>query len=87
GTCDFAVILLAVGQDLDGLTTLPLWEDDLVLVCSPSSPWASLPLADLDVHQMPFVSTPRNMPRRELEESLLRRQGFEQRRVVIELGH
>ena len=37
GTCDFAVILLAVGQDLDGLTTLPLWEDDLVLVCSPSN--------------------------------------------------
>ncbi|WP_460415745.1 LysR family transcriptional regulator [Pseudomonas sp. microsymbiont 2] len=87
GACDFAVILLAVGQDLDGLTTLPLWEDDLVLVCSPSSPWANLPLADLDVHQIPFVSTPRNMPRRELEESLLRRQGFEQRRVVIELGH
>ncbi|MGU1552444.1 LysR family transcriptional regulator [Pseudomonas aeruginosa] len=87
GSCDFAVILLAGNQNLYGLTTLPLWEDELVLVCSPCSLWAGLPTAELDLRQMPFVSTPRNMPRRELEESLLRRNGIEQRRVVIELGH
>ncbi|MBN3824500.1 LysR family transcriptional regulator [Burkholderia sp. Ac-20384] len=87
GGCDFAVILIAANQDLDGLTTIPVWEDELLLVCGASSPWAAQPARELDLRGVPFVSTPRHQPRRELEEALLRERGLEQRKVVMELGH
>ncbi|EYS97954.1 LysR family transcriptional regulator [Cupriavidus sp. SK-4] len=87
GGCDFAVILLTAKQDLDGLTAIPLWEEDLLLVCAPGSRWVKQPSRELDLHQVPFISTPRNLARRELEDTHLRKHGLENRRVVLELGH
>ncbi|MGS0897476.1 LysR family transcriptional regulator [Burkholderia stagnalis] len=87
GGCDFAVILVAANQNLGGLTVLPLWWDELLLVAGTSSPWVTHSAAALDFRRIPFVSTPRNQPRRELEEALMRERGLEQRNVVMELGH
>ncbi|WP_175693238.1 LysR family transcriptional regulator [Burkholderia ambifaria] len=87
GGCDFAVILIAANQELGGLTAIPLWQDDLLLVAGASSVWATQSTEALDLLRVPFISTPRNQPRRELEEALMRERGLEQRKVVMELGH
>ncbi|ANY16561.1 LysR family transcriptional regulator [Bordetella pseudohinzii] len=87
GGCDFAVILLAPTQDLGGLMAIPLWEDDLLLVCAPSSQWTRGGPQDVDLQAVPFISTPKNLARRELEDMQLRKYGLETRHVVMELGH
>lgn len=87
GGCDFAVILLASTQDLDGLKAIPLWDEDLLLVRAPSSQWVSGAAQDVDLLAVPFISTPKNLARRDLEDMQLRKYGLETRKVVMELGH
>ncbi|QBR01342.1 LysR family transcriptional regulator [Paraburkholderia pallida] len=87
GGCDFAVILLESTQDLDGIKAIPLWEEDLLLVAAPSSRWLGADPQAVDLHTVPFISTPKNMARRDLEETLLRKYGLDTRKVVMELGH
>ena len=87
GSCDFAILLLDSDQNLDGLIAAPLWEEDLVLVAGRQSYWATQAPQDIDLRNTPFVSAPRNVVRRELEEKLLRQCGLDQRTVVLEFGH
>lgn len=87
GDCDFAVIMLAPGQDLAGLSAHALWEDPLLLVSAPQSRWTG-PRADpAQLREVPFISAPRNMARREIEDAQLRAHQLGDRRVVLEFGH
>ncbi len=87
GGCDFAVVMLAPSQNLEGLTVQPLWEEPLLLVAAPESRWVSSPAAEIDLNQVPFVSAPPNLARREIEDAQLRRYGLSERRIVLEFGH
>jgi DNA-binding transcriptional LysR family regulator len=90
-TCDFAVLLLDPSQNLEGLVLEPLWEDKLLLLGSPeraaelrSSTRAITPKT---IAKLPFVTSPRDILRRTLEDQLLYSAGVVSRKVVMELGH
>ena len=87
GGCDFAVIMLAPNQNLEGLTVEPLWEEPLLLVAAPNSRWLTSPVAEIDLNQVPFISAPPNLARREIEDAQLRLHGITERRIILELGH
>jgi DNA-binding transcriptional LysR family regulator len=86
GACDFAVLLLDPQQDLKGLDLEYLWDDPLWLVSSPDR--AEQAAAGLDnIATLPFITSPRHMLRRTLEDEQLYSMGILSREVVIELGH
>lgn len=87
GACDFAVVMLAPNQNLDGLTVLSLWDEPMLLVSAPGSRWVTQAAAGIDLRQVPFISAPPNLARREIEDALLRRIGVNERRIILEFGH
>ncbi|NQD91669.1 LysR family transcriptional regulator [Pseudomonas sp. CrR25] len=87
GGCDFAVILLAPNQELDGLVARQLWAEPLLLVSAPGSQWLDPEHLNESLLKAPFISAPRKMARRELEDALLRKHGLENRQIILEFGH
>ncbi|MFT8246070.1 LysR family transcriptional regulator [Roseomonas sp. BN140053] len=87
GECDFAVLLLDTRQDLKGLELEPLWEEQLVLVATGSDNRIGVDATASDLSRLPFVTTPRVLVRRNLEDQALYARGIVNRRVVLELGH
>ncbi|WP_273773105.1 LysR family transcriptional regulator [Brucella intermedia] len=87
GSCDFGVCILDPRHDVDGLSVERLWTERLVLVTAAGSTLAGETVSPTDIAALPFVSSPRNQVRRELEEDALRAHGIIGRKVVLELGH
>ncbi|WP_374788890.1 LysR family transcriptional regulator [Brucella oryzae] len=87
GSCDFGVCILDPRHDVDGLNVEKLWTERLVLVAAAGSTLAGEAVSPEEIAALPFVSSPRNQVRRELEEDALRAHGIVGRRVVLELGH
>lgn len=87
GKCDYAVMILAPGQNLSGLKVFPLWEEPLLLACAPQSRWVGAQAEPVDLRDVPFISTSRTLVMRELEEREMRANGITSRRVILELGH
>lgn len=87
GACDLAVTLVAPGQNLDGLAVQKLGDEALRLVSAPASRLVGRSTSVAALTGLPFVSTPRNLLRRELEDALLSRAGVDSRQVLFEFGH
>ncbi|ASV84433.1 lysR substrate binding domain protein [Ochrobactrum quorumnocens] len=87
GSCDFGVCILDPRHDVDGLNVERLWIERLVLVTAAGSTLAGETVSPEEIAALPFVSSPRNQVRRELEEDALRAHGIIGRQVVLELGH
>lgn len=87
GACDFALCILDPRHDVDGLVVERLWEEQLVLVAAPGSTLVG-PTADPAViAELPFIASPKNQVRRELEDDALRAYGIVRHRVLLEFGH
>jgi LysR family transcriptional regulator, low CO2-responsive transcriptional regulator len=87
GSCDFGVCILDPRHDVDGLNVELLWTERLVLIAAVESTLADQVATLEQISALPFVSSPRNQVRREIEEDALRAHGIVDRRVVLEFGH
>lgn len=87
GACDFAVLIIAPTQNLDGLAVRPLWDEDLLLVSAPDSRWVGDEARREDISRLPFISTANSTVMQQLEEGQLRANGIPSRRIVLNLGH
>lgn len=87
GSADFGVCILDPRHDVDGLNVARLWEEQLVLVAAPDSDLIGGAARPAEISRLPFVCSPRNQVRRELEEDALRAYGIVRERVVLEFGH
>lgn len=87
GSADFGVCILDPRHDVEGLEVERLWEEQLVLVAAPDSSLAGASATPAEIGRLPFVCSPRNQVRRELEEDALRAYGIVRERVVLEFGH
>ncbi|MFK3668385.1 LysR family transcriptional regulator [Ochrobactrum teleogrylli] len=87
GSCDFGVCILDPRHDVDGLNVERLWSERLVLVVAAGSTLVGETVSPEEIAVLPFVSSPRNQVRRELEEDALRAHGIVGRQVVLEFGH
>ncbi len=86
GAADFAVVMLLPEQNLDGLIAEPLWNEPLLLACSPRSRWVGDSVDREQLSQLPFIST-YSAVMQQLEEGQVRANGVAARRIVMELGH
>ena len=87
GSCDFGVCILDPRHDIDGLSVERLWTEQLILVAASDSALVGDVVTLEEIGALPFVSSPRNQVRRELEEDGLRAHGIVDRRVLLEFGH
>jgi DNA-binding transcriptional LysR family regulator len=87
GACDFAVLILAPEQNLEGLVAQPLWNERLLLVSAVNSQWVKEEAQREQISQLPFISTSNSFVMQQLEEGQLRANGIASRRVVMALGH
>jgi DNA-binding transcriptional LysR family regulator len=87
GACDFAVVIIAPTQNLDGLNARPLWNEPLLLVSAPDSQWVQERVEREHISALPFISTSNSTVMQQLEEGQLRANGISSRRIVLELGH
>lgn len=87
GACDFAVLIVAPEQNLEGLAAQPLWKEPLLLVSAPGSQWVQDEAQREQISQLPFISTTNSFVMQQLEEGQLRANGIASRRVVMALGH
>jgi DNA-binding transcriptional LysR family regulator len=87
GACDFAVLIVAPEQNLEGLVAQPLWNEPLLLVSAVNSQWVRDEAQREQISQLPFISTTNSFVMQQLEEGQLRANGIASRRVVMALGH
>ena len=87
GACDFAVLILAPEQNLEGLVGQPLWKEPLLLISAVNSQWVQHEAQRDQISQLPFISTTNSFVMQQLEEGQLRANGIASRRVVMALGH
>lgn len=87
GSADFGVCILDPRHDVEGLEVERLWEEQLVLVAAPDSAIVGVSVTPAEIGGLPFVCSPRNQVRRELEEDALRAYGITRTHVVLEFGH
>jgi DNA-binding transcriptional LysR family regulator len=87
GSCDFALCILDPRHDVDGLNVERIWEEQLVLVAAPDSTLIGDAADIRTLADLPFITSPRNQVRRELEDDALRAYGIVRNRIVLEFGH
>ncbi|RZF25786.1 LysR family transcriptional regulator [Paraburkholderia sp. UYCP14C] len=87
GECDFAVLVMHPSENRDGLTVHTLWEEALLLASAPDSKLVGAVALPRELAALPFISAPRRIVRRELEDEQLRAHGIDTRNVVLEFGH
>lgn len=87
GLCDFAYTLLSQEEVASGLNVRHIYDEDLVLVCSPAMEISSREVALDDLNSLPFVSAPSNSARREIEDQLLLEHGVERKNTTLALEH
>lgn len=87
GACDFAVLVMHPSEDRDGLTIHSLWDEALMLASAPDSKLIGAVAQIRDLTALPFITAPRHLVRRELEEAQLRAHGIDVRNVILEFGH
>ncbi|CAD6544943.1 HTH-type transcriptional activator CmpR [Paraburkholderia hiiakae] len=87
GACDFAVLVMHPSENREGLTVYMLWEEALLLASAPHSKLTGAVAQPRELAALPFISAPRHIVRRELEEAQLREHGIDTRNVILEFGH
>lgn len=87
GSCDFGVCILDPRHDVDGLNVERLWTEQLILITAADSRLIGDTASPEEICALPFISSPRNQVRREIEEDALHAHGIRGRQVVLEFGH
>jgi DNA-binding transcriptional LysR family regulator len=87
GACDFAVLLLDPRRVTEEFIVEPLWDEPLLLIAAGDSKLVGKRIAADDLTHLPFISTPKNLIRREFEDDQLRAFGVNRQNIVLELGH
>ena len=87
GTCDFALSILDPRHAMDGLTVERLFEEQLVLVAHPDFDTDGFDGNPALISALPFITSPRNQVRHELENDALKAYGIQRDHIVLELGH
>ncbi|KRB78863.1 hypothetical protein ASE00_21030 [Sphingomonas sp. Root710] len=87
GSCDFAIVVLDRTQDIADLTAQKLWEEPLVLCASPEGAPISDSLSNAQLSDVTWVTPPRGLVTRDLEDQMLRANGVVMRNIALELGH
>ncbi len=87
GSCDFGVLLLDPSQRVEELVVERLWQEPLLLVAKAGSRHLKTKLDLKRISDVPFVTAPRGLATRAMEEDQLRAQGITRRNVVAEFGH
>ncbi|MBN9085154.1 MAG: LysR family transcriptional regulator [Rhizobiales bacterium] len=87
GTCDFGVTILDPRHDIDGLVVERLWDEQLILVAAKDFTLLGNTAKAKELRAVPFVSSPHNQVRREVEEDSLRTYGIVRENVKLEFGH
>lgn len=87
GSCDFAVLILDPYQPTSDLVVEKLSNEPLVLVAKRDSRHIR-GAADLKwIREVPFITPPKGLVTRDIEDELLRHARIPQRNVVLEFGH
>ena len=87
GSCDFGLCILDPRHDVDGLSVEKLWTEQLVLVVAADSTLVGDSADAETIASLPFISSPRQQVRRELEEDALYAHGIRHREIILEFGH
>lgn len=87
GSSDFAMLLLDARRLVDDVIVEGLWKEKLILVSANDSRHIGEGCSLEALATLPFVSTERQLVRREIEEEQLRQFGIVRQNIVIEFGH
>jgi len=69
------------------LKAYSLWEEALLLASARDSKLVGTSAQPHELMSLPFITAPRQLVRRELEDAQLRACGIDQRNVILEFGH
>ncbi len=86
GECDFG-LMTTEGDISDNLVVELLWNEPLVLVASPLNRTVGKTIDVHDIAKLPFVTGPKSIVRRNIEDRVLAGLGVERKNVVLELSH
>jgi DNA-binding transcriptional LysR family regulator len=87
GACDFAIIILDPSQDVEDLTVKRLWDEPLVLCAGMSDGRVGPVATNAMLGELDYVTPPRGLVTRDLEDEMLRVHGVTHRNIILELGH
>jgi DNA-binding transcriptional LysR family regulator len=85
--CDFAVLILDPQSDTSDLILERLWTERLLLVAAPTSKLVGKDVRADEVTSLPFITPPKGLVARDLEDAALGAFGIVRRNVVLEFGH
>jgi DNA-binding transcriptional LysR family regulator len=85
--CDFGVLIIDPEQPTDGLVLERLWEERLLVVAAPGSRLVGATIRDDEISELPFITPPKGLVARDLEDAALSAYGIVRRNVVMEFGH
>lgn len=87
GACDFAIIILDPSQEVEDLTVKRLWDEPLVLCVAPENTRIRQSIDNVALADLDYITPPRGLVTRDLEDEMLRLHGITHRRIILELGH
>jgi LysR family transcriptional regulator, low CO2-responsive transcriptional regulator len=87
GECDLAVLILDPQLQTDDLVLERLWTERLLLVAAPASRLVGKQVSPEELLQVPFITPPRGLVARDLEDAALGAAGIIRGNVVLEFGH
>ncbi len=87
GACDFAVLLADPEQTTQGLVVEPLWDERLLLTAAPKSRLVGKRATAAALMRLPFITPPKGLVARDLEDALLSLHGIVRRNVILEFSH
>lgn len=86
GECDFGI--LTIDSDIaDNLAVELLWNEPLLLVAAPNNPLVGKSVHARELANLPFITGPKSIVRRLIEDKALQDLGVERQNIVLELSH
>lgn len=87
GASDFAIVVMDLRQDHANLTVQPLWAERLLLVSAPQSRLIGPVVSPDQLATIPFVSAPKGIVWRDIEDGVLQSIGVGRRNIPVEFSH
>jgi DNA-binding transcriptional LysR family regulator len=87
GESDFAALILDPDENMDDLVLERLWQEKLLLIASPNSRLVGNVAEPAALAELPFITPPKGLVARDLEDAALSAYGIVRRNVVLEFGH
>jgi DNA-binding transcriptional LysR family regulator len=87
GACDFAIIILDPSQDVEDLYVQRLWDEPLILCAGMNDGRVGATATNALLPELIYITPPRGLVTRDLEDEMLRVHGVTHRSIILELGH